>query len=224
VSVPAVDGNVIRVVSRIYHIEGNPMENPTRAEVERLAAALVPEKRAGDHNQAMMDLGATVCVPGTPDCERCPVRKFCRAEKARDAADLPKIPGKKPPKEICYDVPLIFSGSRVLMRQRTEKMLQGLWCFPLMEGWAEEKTVKQEIRKKLKISVGDLRPAGEAKHVFTHQVWKMRIYLSEAEKGAETPKEYEWIPLEKIPELALPAAMRVPRETALKETCFPDGE
>ena len=119
VPIPAVDGNVIRVLSRIYGIRTDALEPETRKRIESLAASLVPQERPGDHNQAVMDLGATVCVPGTPDCARCPLSSFCDAFKAGDAADLPVLPKAKPQKVIPYALLIIRSGDRVLMRQRT---------------------------------------------------------------------------------------------------------
>ena len=96
--VPAVDGNVIRVTSRLCGIRENVGVPSVRRKLEEEAAALVPKKRPGDFNQAMMDLGATVCVPGTPSCERCPLRTLCDAYAAGDAEDLPVLPRKSPPK------------------------------------------------------------------------------------------------------------------------------
>ena len=80
----AVDGNVVRVISRLYGVEEDVTEREVRRRVERLADGLTPPERPGDHNQAMMDLGATVCVPGTPDCGTCPLRGLCEAEAAAD--------------------------------------------------------------------------------------------------------------------------------------------
>ena len=109
IPVPAVDGNVIRVISRIYGIRTDVQEKETRRRIETLAAGLVPSERPGDHNQAVMDLGATICVPGTPDCANCPLSVFCDAFLTGDAADLPVLPKAKPQKCIPYAVLLIRS-------------------------------------------------------------------------------------------------------------------
>ncbi len=207
VPVPAVDGNVIRVISRLYGIRTDALETETRRRIESLAAALVPADRPGDHNQAVMDLGATVCVPGTPDCGRCPLSDFCDACRAGDAADLPVLPKAKPQKNIPYAVLLIRSGDRVLMRLRTEKLLQGLWCFPMIEGDFTPEALEAQIRKKLRLSVAPLSDAGSARHVFTHQVWRMRLYETDAEASASAPEGYEFIPLGRLKDLPLPVAM-----------------
>ena len=221
IAVPAVDGNVIRVICRLYGIADNPMEKPGRLQIEKLAGELVPGERAGDHNQAMMDLGATVCVPGTPDCDNCPLCRYCHAFQNGNAEELPKLPKSAPPREIIYDLPIIRSGDCILLYRRTEKLLQGLWCFPLLEGNRTERQMTEAIRRKFGISVKQAILAGEAKHVFTHQIWKMNLFLVTAPETVTAPEGYVWTPLEKMKELALPSAMRIPRKMA--EDWLSDG-
>ena len=207
VPVPAVDGNVIRVLSRLYGIRTDALEPETRQRIEKLAASLVPEERPGDHNQAVMDLGATVCTPGTPDCAFCPLSSFCDAFRAGDAADLPVLPKAKPPRMIPFAVLLIRSGDRVLMRRRTESLLRGLWCFPMFEGEFSPEELLSLAEKKLSLSLSLPVDAGSARHVFTHRVWQMRIYETGAEAAAPAPAGYAFIPLEQLKNLPLPAAM-----------------
>ena len=178
VSVPAVDGNVIRVL-----------------------------ERPGDYNQAVMDLGATVCVPGTPDCSRCPLSAFCDAFRAGDASDLPVLPKARPQKVIPYAVLLIRSGDRILMRQRTERLLQGLWCFPMLEGTFSTEELAEQVQKKLHLTCSNFMEVGSARHIFTHQIWQMQLYTMSAEASASAPAGYEFIPLEQLFALPLPVAM-----------------
>ena len=207
VPVPAVDGNVIRVLSRIYGIRTDALEPSTRKQIESLAASLVPVERPGDHNQAVMDLGATVCVPGTPDCARCALSSFCDAFKAGDASDLPVLPKAKAQKVISYTLLVIRSGERVLMRQRTERLLQGLWVFPMFEGESAPEELLLFACKKLHLSLTALRDAGTARHVFTHQIWQMHLYETDAEASASAPAGYKFIPVSQMKDLTLPAAM-----------------
>ena len=207
IPVPAVDGNVIRVISRLYGIRTDALENETRRRIESIAASLVPAERPGDHNQAVMDLGATVCIPGTPDCSRCPLSAFCDAFHAGDAAELPVLPKSKPQKSIPYAVLLIRSSGRILMRMRTERLLQGLWCFPMIEGDFSPDELTLQIRKRFRLSVSNPVDAGCARHVFTHQIWQMHIYETDAEASASAPAGYEFVPLEQLDHLPLPVAM-----------------
>ena len=207
IPVPAVDGNVIRVISRLYGIRSDALENKTRHHIEALASALVPAERPGDHNQAVMDLGATVCIPGTPNCHLCPLSAFCDAFRTGDAADLPVLPKSKTPKVVIWNVILIRSSGRVLMRMRSERLLQGLWCFPMIEGKFSPETLRAQIAKKLRLSVGKLSDEGPARHVFTHLIWQMHIYETDAEDLASAPDGYEFIPVGQLKDLPLPVAM-----------------
>lgn len=207
-SVPAVDGNVIRVVSRVRGIRENVGIPSVRRMLEAEAAALVPMKRPGDFNQAMMDLGATICVPGTPACEKCPLRDVCSAYTESDAEDLPVLPRKNPPKVIDYGVFLIFSGDRVLMRQRTEALLKGLWVFPMAEGTFTLRQAAAVAKKLTKLSVSAAEDAGAAKHVFTHQIWQMQLFVMDAPEGANAPAGYSFIPVEELDQLAIPTAVK----------------
>ena len=207
IPVPAVDGNVIRVLSRLFGIRTDASSADTRARIEDIAASLVPQNRPGDHNQALMDLGATVCVPGTPDCPRCPLSSFCDAFHAGDASELPILPKAKPQKVITYALLLILSGERVLMQQRDEKLLQGLWCFPMFESSLPPEELRSFAEKKLHMDLQPLKDEGSARHVFTHRIWQMRLYASGAEADASAPFGYVFVPLDRLSELPLPAAM-----------------
>ena len=205
--VPAVDGNVIRVYSRLFGIRSDPTVPTNRKELEALAAKLVPAERPGDYNQAVMDLGATVCVPGTPDCARCPLSSLCDAYRTGDASELPMLPQAKPPKLIPYTVVVVLSSGRVLMRQRTEKLLQGLWCFPMVEGMLRPSDILAYAMSHWQLPLSDPAEFGSAKHVFTHRVWQMRLYKANAPENSGAPEEYAFIPLDEVPGLAVPTAM-----------------
>lgn len=204
--VPAVDGNVIRAVSRVVGIRENVGIPSVKRRIGQEAAALVPEERPGDFNQAMMDLGATICVPGTPSCERCPVAELCDAYREGDAEDIPELPRKNPPKVMDYDLCLIFSGDRVLMRQRTETMLQGLWIYPLVE---EHHTLRQLpglVKRRIGLPVTEVQSAGEAKHIFTHQVWQMKLYTMQT--TAKAPAGWRFVTLAEMQQLTIPTAVK----------------
>ncbi len=206
-SVPAVDGNVIRVLSRYFGIREDVSRPDVRRDLESLAGSLVPAVRPGDYNQAVMDLGATICVPGTPECDRCPFLLSCDACKTGDAPDLPVLPKAKKPKEILWDIPLIVTDGQVLMRLRTEKLLQGLWCFPMFDRFDSPEKLRAGLEKWLSSPV-DISPAGTARHVFTHQIWLMDLYLVHLPSSCPAPKGTEWIPVSDLSSLPLPTAIR----------------
>lgn len=209
---PAVDGNVIRVISRLRGIRENVGVPSVKRQITAEAAALVPAERPGDFNQALMDLGARVCVPGTPACEKCPLWELCDANREGDADELPVLPRKNPPRVMDYDVCLIFSGKRVLMRQRTETMLQGLWVYPMLEEHWEAEELPGLVRKKLKLQVSDTEYAGDAKHVFTHQVWQMKIYTMQTDANAAAPEGWRFVTLDEMNALTIPTAVKAAAE------------
>lgn len=212
--VPAVDGNVIRVVSRLRGIRDNVGIPSVRRALEGEAAALVPDERPGDFNQALMDLGARICTPGTPACEQCPLRDVCDAFDADDAEELPVLPRKNPPRQLEYDVCLIFSGDRVLMRQRTETMLHALWVYPMLEEWHSPHELTDLIRRKLRLCTDECASEGEARHVFTHQVWNMHLYSLHVSADAAAPEGWQFFTLEEMQRLTIPTAMKAPLRIA----------
>ena len=212
--VPAVDGNVIRVVSRLRGIRENVGVPSVRRALEKETAALIPPERPGDFNQALMDLGSGVCVPGTPDCDRCPLAGLCDACAAGDADELPLLPRRQPPKEERYDLLILEDGAgRVLLCQRTERMLQGLWVFPMVPGEHGAAALREEVERRLGVRPAGLKKLGEAKHVFTHRVWRMRLWL--ARYKGEAPAGYLPADADTLRGLPMPAAVRAARQAAL---------
>ncbi len=124
---PAVDGNVRRVLSRLHDLPG-----PGAAELRRLAAALVPEDRPGDFNQALMEFGATVCTPRAPRCEACPLAEHCRARAAGTQLErpLPKPSKPIPEDDVGTAVVVAPDGALLLVRRPDDGLLAGLWEFP----------------------------------------------------------------------------------------------
>jgi A/G-specific adenine glycosylase len=174
VRTPAVDGNVMRVVSRIKGIREDIAIPSITRQIHEEAAALVPLDRPGDFNQAMMDLGATVCLPGTPVCEKCPLPKCCDAYKAGDAELLPVKTQARAPKQINMGVGLVVCKDRILVHMRREKLLGGLWVFVLLEGGDSAAAMEKHL-KALGISAVYAGDRGSARHIFTHRVWNMRL-------------------------------------------------
>ena len=212
VPVAAVDGNVLRVFSRLFGIRDNIRLPQTRKRLELLASAAVPEKRAGDYNQAVMDLGATVCIPGTPDCDLCPLLAACDARIRGDASDLPVIPGSAPQKVVLFSVPVLISGNQTLIRKRTESLLRGLWCFPLLNCDPEE--LPSFLSENFHLEVKSAGEAIPARHVFTHLIWQMTVIPFSVTYPYPVPSGYEWFEVSSLDNLAFPSAMNVPLKTA----------
>jgi A/G-specific adenine glycosylase len=210
--VPAVDGNVIRVLARLYAIHEDVAHKETLAKINILAHALSNNARPGDFNQALMDLGAGICSPGTPNCARCPLNRHCEAYKNDDADMLPVKTKKRPPKQMQVGVALITFENRILVCTRKEKMLGGLSVFFLNE----EGSTKQEMLSALeqaKIPCSFKSDLGEAKHVFTHRVWHMHIYHFTAKRETDG---FHWATRQELESLPFPTAMKAAKSKALE--------
>ena len=184
---PAVDGNLLRVAARIM---GDDMDITTargKKHFTEALAAVMPLDAPGRFNQAMMDLGAMVCLPnGTPLCEKGPAAGFCAAHKAGRTGDLPVRPAKKPRRREDRVVFLLFRNGQVALRKRPDRgMLAGLWEYPNEAAPAEDFWEKYSIRT----SGSTFGGAGD--HVFSHVEWHMTARVADV-SSKELPAGWVW--------------------------------
>ena len=174
--VPAVDGNVLRVLSRLTLCSEDISKEATKKAFAAALAPLVPAV-AGDFTQALIELGATVCVPnGEARCDVCPMRESCRARQEGRVHELP-VKGEKKPRRIEQKtVLLIRDGERLLLGKRPPKgLLASLFEIPNVEGHLCESEVLSFVRS-LGLEPSRIRRAEDAKHIFTHIEWHMIAY------------------------------------------------
>ena len=203
---PAVDGNVLRVISRIQN-DPTPIDLPARKkEVQSLLAEIYPEE-AGDFTQALMELGATLCGPNRkPDCENCPCRDFCLGYQLGTAESLPVKNPKKAKRQEDLTVFLLRCGDSYALEKRPDSgLLAGLWQFPNVPGKLDAEASLVFVREQ-GLKPTDIRRIVEKKHVFTHIQWNMTgVYLEVSEKT----EKFRWFRWEQIEnEAALPTAFR----------------
>ena len=210
---PAMDGNLTRVLSRFHGIRQDVDIPAVKRRLADLGREDMPDTRCGDFNQALMDLGATVCTPGTPDCEACPLRPLCNAYHEGDAETLPIKAAAKPPKEIQMAVALITCQGRIWMNQRKETLLKNLWVYHLTENDENRQDMEKAI-KALGIRASYTSGLGSARHIFTHRVWNMTLYHFEA-ASAEC-REGRFVTLNEMNALPIPTAMKAAKEQAAK--------
>ncbi len=178
---PAVDGNVLRVMTRVLARADDIMLPKTRADIASLLRACYPRgERAGLLTEGIMELGETVCLPNTaPRCGDCPLNTLCRACLS---GETNRYPFKSPSKERRVEertVLLLKCGDRYAVRKREGKgLLAGLWEFPNLDGALDETQAREAVRV-LGGEVCGIEPCGEAKHVFTHVEWHMTGYRAE---------------------------------------------
>jgi A/G-specific adenine glycosylase len=189
---PLVDGNVIRVFSRLFLLRGPLKSGPGLKKVWSLAEKRVPPKRPGDYNQALMELGATVCLAETPQCLLCPLLSLCGAARKGVQGELPETEKARKNLEVCVAVLLVKKGEKVLARKRPEgeRWLKGMWEFPSAEGETFEKALRQ-LEKQWKVQAGR-QELKEVKHQITHHKIRMKIYPART-AGGKIPAGARWV-------------------------------
>ena len=206
--VPALDGNQARVLSRVLAWEE---EIKTPFDLLSPALELLDRRRPGDYNQALMDLGASICTPKGPKCDLCPVAGHCRALADDACEDFPRKPAPVPKKEQDWTILLVMAGDRLLVRRRPRGLLGGLYEFAAVEGHFDEGALAARLDRLgfSGIRLGKRLP--DSKHVFTHRVWRMRGWLAECETF---PEGFVAVDRDQLAALPFPSALRVYREIA----------
>ena len=214
---PVLDGNVTRVLCRLLLVEGDPRRAAVRIELVVAGERLLASGRAGDFNQAMMELGARVCTPRRPGCDRCPVGEFCRAHtELDDPSRLPLRPARKPRPHYEVAAGLIWKDNRVLLAQRPEQgMLGGLWEFPggkQEPGETLEQCLAREIREELDFEIGVGELLTSVDHAYSH--FTITLHAFEARYRSGQPKAlgcsaWQWVAPEALDEFAMPRADRL---------------
>lgn len=184
---PAVDGNVLRVVSRLLASDSDIMKASTRTQIENIIEEVIPADAAADFNQGLIELGAIVCVPnGEPKCEICPVAHLCKAKEQNIQMELP-VKTKAKARRIEKRTVLIFRDNETIaIRKRPAKgLLAGLYELPNVEGHLTRKEVI-EYGKMIGLTPIRVKKLVSAKHIFSHVEWHMigyEVLVDELEKN-----------------------------------------
>lgn len=176
--VPAVDGNVLRILSRLRTDERDILDAKVKKSIEQELRQVMPADRPGDFNQALMELGAVICIPnGMAKCEECPWNHLCQARKQNRVLEFPKKAPKKPRSIEKKTILVIQDAERVALRKRPDKgLLAGMYEFPSMEGHKQEAEVIEYL-KQLGLQPLRIRKLEDTKHIFTHKEWHMSGYV-----------------------------------------------
>lgn len=205
---PAVDGNVMRVFSRIFSVWDDISKVKTRKKFETIVTEVISKENPSDFNQALMELGAIVCTPKSPSCLLCPVERHCNALKEGVQNELPVKAKKKQPKPVELSGLVLWNKeNKVLIRKRKSTgLLANLWEFPnceTIEGFdGKEEQLKRYIKEKYHIPIGIHHYLMDIKHVFSHLIWHMSVYEGNTSleiKQSDTLKFVSLDELEKHP-------------------------
>ncbi len=199
---PLVDGNVIRVFSRLFVLRGNLKVGENHKKVWDIARQLLPPKRPGDFNQALMELGATVCLPEQPQCLLCPLYAHCEGAQRGIQYELPEMAKAAKTVEVPMAALLVDQKGKLFVRKRSEeeKWLKGMWEFPSAEGRTHEEA-RSILEKEFGVQ-SEPKPRKDVKHQITHHKIHLSLYAAKAKKEIRINSTAKWVTsaeLEKLP-------------------------
>lgn len=220
--VPAVDGNVLRVMSRLFRLEGDIGLPAVKRDITDLVSGMIPAECASDFCQGMMELGATVCTPSSPKCAVCPVMACCLALAEGSQASLPLKRAKPAPIESRQIVCVIRDpAGRILVEYRQKGLLSGLWGLPHYESDRNCPDF-EELPEYLGLPFLELADAGEIgriTHVFTHRRWFMHAWAFTSRNAIDaiaSPERFKWVEPVQLNDMPIPEAFqKVLRMTGL---------
>ncbi len=204
---PIVDGNVVRVLCRLFAFAGDPAKAPLKNELWRKARELVPADQPSEFNQSLMELGATICTPTSPRCPECPVANQCQALAKGLECELPQLAKRKAPTEVTTAAAYVRHGDAVLLRQLPADAARwaGLWILPFVELSRTERASTGALRALTQIGVA--AAAGATLREARHTITRFRITLSVVEcKLIKLPtKRAAFFTRRQVEQLALPS-------------------
>ena len=222
--VPAVDGNLNRVMARVLCEGRNVHSAAGKRAIYQAVYDRMPQDRPGDFNQALMGLGSLICTPTNPSCERCPVRADCRAFQTGTQRDYPVLPPRARQRVERRAVALIFCGDRVLLHRRPkDALLGGLWEFPGFPEAASQAAVDECLAELGLTDAIFERTCGEARHVFTHLIWEMTGYRYRLPQETVPEGDYRFVTREQLAALPLATAFRFFREQLMRSDAYSEA-
>lgn len=195
-----LDGNVIRVLSRLYSFSKETRTTAARKELQELADTLLVTGDAGNYNEAMMELGATVCLPKNPLCSVCPISCVCKGYASGNPTDFPVVRSRKKVPHIVVGAAVVTNRKRdVLIAQRRDNdMLGGLWEFPggkQEDGETIQQCIIRELKEELGVNIEVDRFLTTVKHAYSHFTMEMHTYFARIKSGSPRPlhcQDYRW--------------------------------
>jgi A/G-specific adenine glycosylase len=213
IPVPAVDGNVTRVIARLFRIRVDVTESATGRRIGELAARLVSPEDPGAFNQAMMELGATICTPTSPACDRCPLETLCLARAAGEERTIPLASRSGPPRAVPVAFALVESKGRVLLvRRERGELLAGLWALPggeISSRRSARKSLPKIVKAQTGVAIVVGPPWSSVERTFSHRRWSGTIFRSSPAERPRDRGQVRWIPIREALKLPLVPFHRV---------------
>jgi A/G-specific adenine glycosylase len=210
---PVLDGNVTRVLCRVFRVADPPKDSAVRKTLWQLARKLIPPGQAGDFNQAMMELGAILCQPRNPKCDECPIRPHCRARRYNEQAILPIKTDQKPLPHHTVVAAVIRRGGKILIdRRKPQGLLGGLWEFPggkVERGETLTQALVREVREEVGIEITVGSQIAVVQHAYSHFRITLHAFLCNYKRGTAKPIECDdvkWVTVKQLSQFAFPKA------------------
>jgi A/G-specific adenine glycosylase len=207
----AVDGNVARVLARLFLVRGDPAGRH-RAQVDTLAGALVHPERPGDLNQALMDLGATVCGKPVPGCERCPVTSLCAARRAGLEREVPPARKRPVPRPLVLGCAVVRQGDAILVARRPARgLFAGLWSLPSAELRPDDdprRALARALRGEHGLRAAVREEVAACERTLTHRALMLRAFRCELRGPLRETRRLRFASPRVLRGLAIPAATR----------------
>lgn len=215
---PAVDGNVLRVISRLYAMEEDVLSTRGKRRITEITERNIPEECAGEYTQSLMDLGARICIPKHPRCAECPIAGQCEARVLGIAAELPHKKKKQPPQVVQRYVMIVHKEDKVLLVKRTEQgVLSGMWEFPGIDMPSDPKMAGAMWMLEYGMHMDMPQRLFSAEHIFSHIHWMMDVHLVKATADPVMDREWRWVNKQELEELMIPTAFRAIRNYVMEE-------
>ncbi len=214
---PVMDGNVMRVMARLYGISTDIRLPKTEKQIEIKLHQIFSSKQASAFNQGMMELGALICLPKQPKCDECPLNAECQAFQSGKQLELPNRSKNPQPIIVNRIIILIRREDEVLIHLRKDKgLLASMWEFPGVE--ASLKTVADKFEEVYGFKVRSGKKLFDSEHVFTHRHWKMRVYQGNIDQGIKlNESEFRWVTIQNLEKYPIPNAFKVIVDYCRKE-------
>ena len=199
---PAVDGNVLRVVSRIDGLKEDITKQKTRKSVADILQDVIPSGDAGDFTQSMMELGAIICIPKSPKCDICPICETCVAFINNETEILPIKTKKAKAKKMNVVVFTVAFDDMILLEHRKkEGLLNNMWGLPTAES-----TIcgEAKLKKIVSLNIYSKNPLGKVSHIFTHQHWKIDVVGYRAKDKVILDSHYKWVKVSDLEDYPIP--------------------
>jgi A/G-specific adenine glycosylase len=208
-----LDGNVMRIVARLFAVEENILETTTQKKLSKHLLSIFSDFRCGDFNQGMMELGSLVCLPQNPRCEMCPVQSFCVAFQRNLQAQIPLRESGTKVRVIKRYLFIIEWDKKFLLTKRPEKgLLANFWEFPGVEALTLQ-DAKLKLHQFIPSDYSKPRFLFSYRHVFSHRIWQNRVYLVHIQKPKD---DFSFFSREELRDIALPTAFKKVRDYILQ--------